>query len=483
MAKGKYFADIHIHPTIKTFNSGRPYPRRNLWDDFDHNIGSTNPAKFAFNNTKGLAKYSQTNFCQLAKGRVRVATASLYPMEKGFLKLRNIPSTVMNGKARDEVAELMSGNTIDSIRYLRQSKDYFGDLQDEYNYIRSNQGQSPDGKYAYKLVNNNTELLDTINEDDTTLAIILSIEGAHVLWDEEMMTQDLTHTQMKKKLEEHIGIIKSWEVPPLTVNLAHHFYNHLCGHSRSFSGPARNVFNQNRGLDTGITGLGLKVLKEFSSAQNGKRIIVDTKHMSVKSRIEYYKWIRGFNYISKSDKIPVISSHTGVNGFKTMSGSTRSQDNNAKYNAKQFNSWSLNISDEEIKIIHDSTGLIGIMLDKHKLCGGAFFKSYIDGVEDEEAIKEAFLRGFFNNVYQVIKAVDHETAWNSIAIGSDYDGAIEHVDPYDKASTFPTMYEDMIEFLEKTRYGKRMWYHFKPEEIVDKIMRKNAMDFYEMHFV
>lgn len=483
MAKGKYFADIHMHPTIKTFNSGRPYPRRNLWEDFEHKIGKSNPAKFAFNNTKGLAKYSQTNFYQLAKGKVRVATASLYPVEKGFMRLRNIPSAVMNSKAQDEVTEIMSGNTMDSIKYLKESNNYFGDLQDEYSYIYSNQGPSPDGKYAYKLVNNNTELKDTIEEDDTTIAVILSIEGAHVLWDEEMMTTKLTHTQMKKKLEEHIGIMKSWEVPPLTVNLAHHFYNHLCGHSRSFSGAARNVFNQNRGIDTGITGLGLKVLKEFSSAQNGKRIIVDTKHMSVKSRIEYYKWIRGFNYISKSDKIPVISSHTGANGFKTMSGSTRSPDNGAKFNAKQLNSWSLNISDEEINIIHESTGLIGIMLDKHKLGGGAFFKNNIDGVDDGKAIKEAYLRGFFNNVYQIIKAVGNETAWDSIALGSDLDGAIEHVDPYDRASTFPTMYQDMIEFLERTRYGKRMWYHYKPEDIVDKIMRKNTMDFYEKHFV
>lgn len=483
MPLGSYFADIHVHPTIKTFNSGRPYPRRNLWEDFEHILGRTNPARLAANNTKGLAKYSQSNFYQLAKGKVRAATVSLYPMEKGFLNLRNIPNLVMNGKARDEVTQIMSGCTMDSIQHMRETTNYFSDLQDEYNFLAKNQGPSPDGKYAYKLVNNYDELQSVIQADETTVAVVLSIEGTHVLWDDEMVHEKLTHTQMKKKIEQHIGVIKSWETPPFTMNLAHHFYNHLCGHSASFAGAARNVFNQNRGLNAGITSLGMKALKELISAQNGKRIIVDTKHMSVKSRIEYYKWVRGFNYISKSDKIPIVCSHTGVNGFKTMHGSLRTPDNGNKYNSKHFSSWSLNVSDEEINIIHDSTGLIGIMLDKHKLGGGLFFKNHIDQEKDAEKIKEAYLRVFFDNVYQIVKAVDKETGWDIIAMGSDLDGAIEHIEPYDRSSTFPQMYRDMVEFLERTRYGKRMWYHYTPEQIVDKILRKNAMDFYAHHFV
>ncbi len=483
MTLGSYFADIHVHPTIKTFNSGHPYPIRNLWDDFEHILGKTNPAKYAISNTKGLAKYSQANFYQLARGKVRVATVSLYPMEKGFLNLRNIPSLVMNNRAQDEVTQIMSGCTLDSIRHMRNSHNYFSDLQDEYQYLFRNQGTSPKGEYAYKLVNNYNELQQVLQKDDTTVAVVLSIEGAHVLWDEEMSKSKLTHTQMKKKIEEHIGMIKSWEVPPLTINLSHHFYNHLCGHSRSFSGAARNVFNQNAGLDTGVTSLGMKAMKEFISGQNGKRIIIDTKHMSIKGRIEYYKWVKGFNYISKTDKIPIVCSHTGVNGFKTMSGSTRTPDNTAKYNAKHFNSWSLNISDEEIKIIHESTGLIGIMLDKYKLGGGLFFKNHINGEKDLTKLKETYLRVFFDNVFQIVRAIGNETGWNTMALGSDMDGAIEHVDPYDKCSLFPEMYRDMVEFLDKTKYGKSMWYHYGPEEIVDKILRKNAMSFYERHFV
>jgi microsomal dipeptidase-like Zn-dependent dipeptidase len=483
MPLGEYFADIHIHPTLKTFNSGRPHPRKNLWDDFEHSLGKTNLAKFAFNNSPGLGKYSQTNFYELARGKVRVATASLYPMEKGFLQIRNIPNLVVNKKSHDEMLEIISGYSVDSIKHMRDTNNLFADLQEEYRYLFENQGKSPDKKYAYKLVNNYSELKNVLEKDDTTLAIILAIEGSHVLFDEEMNEGKLSPTQMKRKIEENIGLIKSWEVPPLSVNLSHHFYNNLCGHSRSFAGNQKNVLNQNKGLDSGLTGLGIKVLKEYASVNNGKRIIVDTKHMSVSGRIEYYNWIRSYNYISSSDKIPIISSHTGVNGFKTMAGSIRKIDNPIKYNSKHFNSWSLNISDEEIKIIHQSTGLIGIMLDKHKLGGGEFFKNNITNVTDAAKIKEAYLRVFFDNALHIVKAVGDESGWNNIAIGSDLDGAIEHIDPYNKSSTFPQLYQDLVEFLDRTKYGKTLWHGLKPEVIVDKIMRKNTMDFYERHFV
>lgn len=483
MSYGEYFADIHLHPTIKTFNSGRPHPRKNIWDDFDHIIGKTNPAKFAVNNTPGLAKYSQCNFYELARGKVRVATASLYPTEKGFLQMRNIPNLVVNKKAQDEMIQVISGFTVDSIRYMRENQNYFDELEEEYNYLIKGQGASPDGRYAYKVVNNYGELRDVLKKDKTTLGIVLSVEGAHVLWTEEMMTGKLTPTQMKKCIEENIGKIKSWEVPPLTINLCHHFYNHLCGHSRSFSGASANLLNQNRGLNLGLTGLGIKALKEFNSLNNGKRIIIDTKHMSLLGRKEYYNWIRSYNYISKSDKIPIVCSHSGVNGYKTMMGSIRKPDNLVKYNEKYFNSWSLNISDEEIRIIHESTGLIGIMLDKHKLGGGTFFKQHINNEADREKIKEAYLRIFFDNVLHIVKAIGNETGWNCIALGSDFDGAIEHTDPYDKSSKMPDLFEDMVRFLETTHYGKALWYDQKPVEMVDKILRKNTMDFYERHFV
>lgn len=478
-----YFVDIHIHPTLKAFNSGYPQPRKNIWEDIVHRLGKSNPARFVHKNSLEVAKYSQSNFYELAKGRVRVANVSLYPMEKGFLDMRNISKAVTNKVARDEMLEVVTGYEPDSIKYLRKHTDYFEELEAEYRYVYDNQGKSPDKKWAYKVVNNYTELKDTLSADSKNLAVILHVEGAHVFFNDRMLSGKLSKAEVKKELNDNILKVKEWEVPPFSINLCHHFYNELCGHSKSMFGLASiGLLNQTKGLESGLTGLGIKTLKELLSPNNGKRILVDTKHMSLAGRKEFYNWVRSYNHLSRADKIPIICSHTGVNGFKTMSGSLLKPDTLKKLNKQQFNRWSINISDEEIRIIHKSGGLIGIMLDKYKLGGGKLFDT-VEKTTDQSKLKDLYLRAFMDNVLQIVYAADEKSGWDIIALGSDYDGAIPHVDFYDKCSTVPDLYNDLIEFLGRTRHGKDLWHGYKPEEIADKILRKNAMDFYKIHFV
>lgn len=478
-----YYVDIHLHSTLKSFNSGYPEPPRNIWEDLTHNVGKTNPARFIHKNSAEIAKYSQSNFYELARGRVRVANVSLYPIEKGFLELRNLSKAVTNKIARDEMLEVITGYGMSSIRYLRKHLDYFEELQDEYAYIRDQQGTSPDKKWSFRIANNYRDLQAILGKGPDTLAVILHVEGAHVFFNEKMLSGKLSKSEVKKELMANILKVKEWETPPFSVNLCHHFYNGLCGHSKSFSGfLGVGLLNQVKGMESGLTGLGIKALKELLSSNNGKRILIDTKHMSLAGRIEFYNWIRSYNYLSKSDKIPIICSHTGMNGFKTMTGSLVQPDTNKKLNNQVLNRWSINISDEEINIIHETGGLIGIMLDKYKLGGNKFFNA-IKNITDREKLRDAYSRAFMDNVLQVVHAVGKPSAWDLIAIGSDYDGAIPHVDFYDKASTMPDLHADLVRFLEKTKYGKNLWYGYKPADLVDKIMRKNAMDFYERFFV
>jgi len=477
-----YFVDIHVHSTLKAFYSGRPAPRRNIWENVEHQVGKSNPARFIHKNSAEIAKYSQSSFYELAKGRVRVASVSLYPIEKGFLEMRNISKAMTNRVARDEMLEVITGYDLETIRYLRRHVDYFEELEAEYRYLYDNQGLSPDKTYSYRLVKNYRELDETLKKGEETLAIILSIEGAHVFFDDKMMSGKLSRSEFKKAMTDNILKVKQWETPPFSINLCHHFYNGLCGHSKSFSGfLGIGLLNQIKGMESGLTGLGIKALKELLSNNNGSRILVDTKHMSLAGRKEFYNWIRSYNYLSKHDKIPIICSHTGVNGFKTMSGSLQKPDNAKKLSRHQFNRWSINISDEEIRIIHETSGLIGIMLDKYKLGGGKFFGSIT--AMNPESLRDAYAQVFMDNVLQIVQAVGDKSGWDLVSLGSDYDGAIPHVDFYDKASTIPDLYRDLVTFLDKTKYGKSLWYGYKPEEIVDKILRKNAMDFYQRFFV
>lgn len=476
-----FFADIHMHPNLKSCNSGYPTPRRNMWEYIDHPVPSGKAARYAFDHSPNVAKYSQTNLYDLAKGKVRMPVISLYPIEKGFLDIRNLPKLLTNAKSRKEMMQVVTGYEIDSIQYLSQSKSYFDILQYEYQYVCNNQGKSPDGNHHFQLVKNFQQLSSHL-AIPRTIAGILSIEGGHSLFDKEMLSGKLSPTEMKKKITKNIQTIKSWDIPPFSINLCHHFYNHLAGHSRSFWGLVRKDFlNQNEGLNRGLNGLGIKAMKELLSKNNGPRILIDIKHMSVKSRKELYNWIRSYNYISASDKIPILASHAGVNGFKSMNASISTPDHERKSKQHRFNRWGINLSDEEIRIIHETGGLIGLMLDKHKL-GGGKFHDLIARISDKNQLRNEYLKLFLDNVFQIVQAINLPSAWDTICIGSDLDGGIEHFEFYDKASTFPDLYNDLIDFLTTEQYQKKLWFGLNPERIVRKIMQENVFLFYQKHF-
>ena len=97
------FADFHIHPNLKSFNSGNPKPKLNMWEHFEHVEPTTAAGKFAVNNSKGVAKFSQTNFYNLIEGNVRVVFISLYPMERGFFDIRGVPKALTSKKGLDDL--------------------------------------------------------------------------------------------------------------------------------------------------------------------------------------------------------------------------------------------------------------------------------------------------------------------------------------------------------------------------------------------
>ncbi|MBL0913916.1 MAG: hypothetical protein IBJ09_16240 [Bacteroidia bacterium] len=476
------FADFHIHPNLKSFNSGHPKPKLNMWEYFEHIAPTTAAGKFAVNNSKGVAKFSQTNLYNLMEGNVRVVFVSLYPMERGFFDIRGVPKALTSKKGLDDLTSITMGYDVDRIHYLRQRSDYFKELKQEYDYVKGQEGDSPCGKYRFRIVNSYSELKDIAENRPDTIAAILQIEGAHVFFDEDMLSGQLNKREMKTRLKQNIIAVKEWENPPLMVNVSHHFYNELCGHSKSFNFLVGTGFlNQKRGLETGLTGLGIKAMKELLSNSNGRRVYIDCKHMSLQARKEYYNWVRSYNYLNKNDNIPLIISHTAVNGFKSMTGSLIKPDNDKKNANSQFFNWSINNSDEEIALVNHTKGLMGFMLDKTKLGGGKFMKE-IRRITDQEKMKDAYMQMFWDNIFQAVKAVGHQGAWESLCIGSDLDGGIFTMEYYDAANKFPTLYDDMYSWLRRTKYQKALWYGMREEELLDRLFYKNVMLFCERYF-
>ncbi len=472
--------DLHCHPNLKAFNSGKDKPVKNLWENITHKIES----KFAQTigrQSPHILKESQTNFYKQAEGNVRVFNISLYPIERGFLHLNRVSKSIIGKNRINTMHEVITGYEAECIKYMMSHDDYFNDLLKEYNFVEKAIGKSPDGKYEFVLVNSFKELQAALKKENTLIGII-SIEGAHALGIGNTSGEKLSNQELIDLITRNVTTIKQWKYPPLTINLAHHFWNQLSGHSTTFKPPINRLITQAKGKDTGITEAGWHTIRQFLSKENGKRILIDTKHMSVAARKEYYNFIATYNHINPNDIIPIICSHTGIGGFETLDKSIKEKDIASKARNSRLYNWSINISDEEIRIIHQSQGIIGLMLDRGML-GGFNEVKKIAAINDTTQQRKAYAKLFFDNVFQIIQAVGNETAWQVVALGTDFDGSITHMDPYESSSKLPLFQSDLIAFLEETKYKKDLWFNQSPQQIVARIMHENALNFYEKFFV
>jgi len=475
-----FFIDIHTHPTLRAYNTPILQGQRNHWEKTYNQMEDTPISRWARLKTKDTAKVSQANLYAYAEGNTRVIFDSLYPVEKGFLNFRKMPVMVMGQEKIDQVLRTATGIDHHQLKLLRNRRDYFQELLSQYAFLHKGQGISPDGKHAYKLVRNYTELEEVLKADDHTIAVVVTVEGAHA-FDCGLPRVKGEKLLSKKALSEHISIVKSWDYPPFFVNLAHHFYNDLCGQTRSFKAIISAAYNQKKGLNKGITELGWHAIHEMLATDNGPRILLDIKHMSVRARREYYRFLETYNRLHPSNPIPVICSHTGINDFETMKDTLAKKDKPGKMKKSDFHNWRINLSYEEIRIIHKSGGLIGIMLDKG-LLASANLLDQIKKMDSPEAVKEAFVRMIARNIFGIIKAVGDRSAWDIIALGTDYDGVISHVDPYHDATQLPNLRKDLVAFIKKYQYEKELWFGLEPEEMIQKMMQHNTMDFMRRHF-
>lgn len=476
-----FIVDLHCHPNIKAFNSGHPHPTKDMWETIYHKTDRTRFAERIDKASKQVLKESQCNLYKLAEGNVRLFNISLYPIEKGFLKLRNVPGLLIGKEKVDIMHEVILGFDPKRITYLKKSHDYYNDLIEEYRYVRDSQGESSDGKYVFKIANNYSEVESLLKKKNTLIGII-SIEGAHVFGNVGDEFEAMSLEEQKALMSERIREVKSWEHPPFTINLAHHFWNNLSGHATSFKMPSSALLNQNKGKDKGITPIGWHVMRELLSRENGKRILIDTKHMSAAARIEYYNFIESYNSVNPADKIPVVFSHAGVNGFSTLESSVKEKDTMRKARHHRLYKWSINVSNDEVNYILNSGGLIGLMMDKGNLGGINEIKD-ISGITDLDKMRKEFSKIFWDNAFQIVKAASSEKGWDCISLGTDFEGTITHIDPYESSAKLPNFANDLQTYLEETGYKKELWYNYSPAQLVRKIMRENAVQFYERYFV
>lgn len=286
----------------------------------------------------------------------------------------------------------------------------------------------PEGKYRYKLVHNYDEIEAIRAEDQDnqhTICVVLSIEGMHVL------NQRINNAPNENEFLANLQKIKNWDTPPLFVAIAHHFWNHLCGHAESFTKLVRKKVDQSEGIDTGFTDLGIKVVKSLLSTTNGKRILIDLKHMSVTSRQDFYTLI---DNTAAYKNIPIIVSHGAVNGMRSVA--TPKQTGSKV--AKKFNPVDINFFDDEIIRIVKSKGIFGLQLDERRI---ASKKTLKNTKHSSRRSKIMHYRSelLWNQVQHILEVLDHEGlfAWDCMVIGSDFDGIIDPLNAFWTSEELP----------------------------------------------
>ncbi|HSO86671.1 MAG TPA: membrane dipeptidase [Draconibacterium sp.] len=494
-----YFSDLHCHTTLFSFNRLCP----DTWHEQFHPVF---PA--------------QGDFSQLCRGNVRVVMTSLYPIEQGFVTVK--PLNIGVGNITDFLAKVivaMPKQRADEIQKFNHS--YFYDLLKELEFLQHSampvkhkvrvKGLKKK-KFSYRIVSNFNDLKSLLNLDanlnpgvnaEDTIAVILTIEGAHSLGVGQRNTLHLNENELKMILTENISRLKKLGPPgkegvwcPFFVSLDHHFWNQLGGHAVSLWKVIRKVMDQTPGINGEITEPGKFAVDELLNTENGcRRIFIDTAHMSIKVRRWYY------NYLSqRSDNIPVIISHTGVNGIATMEEAEMKGTPDTIHdvadklykNSTDFNPWDVFLTDEEIMIIHNSGGIIGLNLDQRIMMGKKRLDDIIKLVRGKSAEekREIWIKPLLNQILHIAGHILSQTGqpemiWDNICIGSDFNGMITPIKAFNSAEKFPLLQDTLFKALMKIK-GTVPPLTGKTESdirnITDKIMWKNNLQFLEKHF-
>lgn len=525
--------DIHCHPSTKPYMSNLS-KKKDPFIHFNHHIESSimKLIKGLLEKNSEVLMASQSNFDNLFLGGHRVVIASITPMEKAFLvanKNRSAIPILMkaliesfivdhNGipdTIKPKLPNSLMGFSTPCIEFVRDTEaNCFKDaLTPEYEYLKkfNNQVSAAHG-YTLKFVKNFREIEEGISSGEKAIYVVLSIEGAHAFQNTVPGILDIKAGQgrifepgVMNAVQDGPGIAqniaaikKNWEFVPLFVTMMHHFWNGMGGHARSLNKIIGEMLNQTEGINQGLTGTGRMVIRELLSETNGPRILIDIKHMSIASRREYYQ-ILDTDPLFKNKNIPIICSHTGMaSGIDTLNELAQVNDKAEETNNKNyFHKAQINLCGEDIRRIAKSNGLIGLQLDEKRIAGAGFVETRLRGAINLNDQMNACAEVVMSNVFMVVKAVNSIKGWDLCCIGSDFDGLINHLDPFPDSGRISILRDEVVHYLKNLHDVKephtgnmifsiaemqQLMFGLSPEEITEKIFSGNAMNFLRANF-
>jgi microsomal dipeptidase-like Zn-dependent dipeptidase len=426
----------------------------------------------------GLTKFSQANATALADGNVKVVCASLYPLEKWFVN-----NKLGTGLISDLLDDFALGIGENRINFIQVIQDYFSDLECEYSFYKQLHGaviNSGGAATRYVIAKNYNDIegylaQDSINQTNT-VCFVLTIEGMHVL-----------NTGLGKEPDEmtvlsNLDKIKNWEFCPFFVTVAHHFWNNLCGHARSLTGIVGQEADQSDHLGAGFTELGFKVVDRLLDRSQGKRILIDIKHMSAVARQQY---LQKLNTDHKNEGIPIIMSHAAANGYRSLNEPVIDITETGNLLLHE----DINFYDEEILAMAKSGGIMGLQLDERRIASPETLHNTPHSLFRNK-IMHYRSQLLWNQVQHIAELLNNNGmfAWDNIAIGSDFDGIIDPLNSFWTEKEMPYL----ADYLERHAFnymqgrGKTALSaqnQLSAHEVITRIFSDNAMRFMKKYFI
>lgn len=491
------YIDIHIHAGIKPFNSlGKD--RYNHWERIEHSCTS-NYSKFFVKNADELPRRSQSNFAAMVGGNVRLGFLSLTPMEVNMLK----PRLLNLNKRGVATFNCISGVNTSLWRLKQKDRDYWADLSANLRFVLGDEAKpyALDGRtLSYHFIRNRTDL-ETVLSDPDRMGVLLNIEGGHALGHSYAIDRRQTDrpdyaAMVLLNADRLKGVAPldpfsdyRLDVPVISIGLCHFFWNGLAGHARTFTGTQEFIFGKQRKADQGFTDLGRQIVARLLDRQRGRRILIDIKHMSLRSRREYYA--RLDSAMAVGDTIPIISSHSTISSLSWDDPKySRRKDNFRKNKRSTLNEWTISLCREDLRKIAETGGLAGIMLDKYRLMGRKTKRLHRQTVAGSRQRHQLMTDLILANLFMAAAHIGDARAWDVLCIGSDYDGMIIPPDNYQTAEDWPQLADDLTNFLHyphalfdlfSAEDIERLMFGLSPEEIVRRVLSENGISFLRRH--
>lgn len=547
--------DLHVHCGLKGYaaENDPKFAGHTIWDFYPPREEELNQLNFVLRGAiKETAKASQANLDACIQSNLCVPFLAIYPIERQMFALdpqkpfRKLFKLLLAGKQHAYLGAAVAGFPLERVEKILANVDndrdegvnYYNQFRKERKYLLDQTTFSsknhPDHRFC--IASDYLDFRAHLKARDTICGLF-TVEGAHSFGHYlHNSTFHKTYAELgaeerqvlRDSFLQNITEVKTEDQgrhAPLFVTYCHHFNNLLAGHARSFSDKSslflglnkpgmRHLFNQEPGLNLGFSELGEEVRDLLLDRERGRRILIDTKHMSAQSRKEFYAYVRNKRE-QENDSIPIIHSHAAISGWLTLDQAMLKNESETRDQDHYFSRWQINLTNEDILEMYDSDGLIGVVLHEGRMPGGDFkkkarklkkrLKKADPGSAQHAAydrkLKDMYLKLLWSNIFHVAKVIrDHrqEDGWKMIALGSDYDGLVDPFNSFPEVTSFQNLRQDMIDYLERSeeiffseggiartippkevealRFGRT------PEELIQAILFDNTEHFLSKYF-